>query len=532
MRIRLTTIICVLAALSPIPPAVAEDTGWNQFGAAFNWQVGGELSTDQLGVAWTENVGQGRSQIVGAKGAIYVVSGSVTDATPPQVVTSVTRRDADSGNVVWRHEFSTPVIGAQQTFSGDQPSPQATPAVLNHRLYVISFTGRLQCLSCKDGRLLWEKRLIDDLHADPVQFGFASSPVIAPGNTRQIFVLAAGKQGGFHALDAATGETDWMADCPSFSYATPVFARLHGQPQWILVSQEHIQSVSAASANSPAGTKLWSFAWPETGLTNVPTPLVMNASTVVISGQGCGGTRGLSITHDGHRWQAEEAWALKSPQYFYTNWTKLSDGLMVGADARTLTAIDTNSGQRTGRWRGFADANLMRIGSQLICVDGRGQMTRLQIRRNSAGRILGLQPLHKTSAIAGRCWTTASYMEGRLYVRAENQLVCLTADSENLPPLLATDGKMLSLAAVTAAVEDPVGQIFTAFEERGAAAALAVYAKLRSEGKLDPGARYELTVAAQQQGLAEMARKIAREAAVDYPDKANAPWIREALKQN
>ena len=172
----------------------------------------------------------------------------------------------------------------------------------------------------------------------------------------------------------------------------------------------------------------------------------------------------------------------------------------------------------------------MRIGGQLICVDGRGQMTRLQIKRDTAGHTLGLQPLHKTSAIAGRCWTAPSYIDGRLFVRAENQLVCLTTDSEDLPPLLAADGTMLSLTPVKAVVEDPVGQIFTAFEERGAAAALAVYAKLRSDGKLDPGARYELTVAAQQQGLAAIAQKIARDTAVDYPDSAGASWIRDALK--
>ncbi|MCR9199887.1 MAG: PQQ-like beta-propeller repeat protein [Planctomycetaceae bacterium] len=532
MRIRTFTIVCVLTAMSSVQHAPAEDSGWNQFGGAFNWETDGDLPTDRLGIVWTQNVGQGRGQVVGGRDAIYVVSGAVTDTTPPENVTIITRRNAATGNVVWQHDFSTPIPEDQQTFSGDQPSPQATPAVLNNRLYVISFTGALQCLSCEDGRLLWEKHLVDDLHADPVQFGFASSPVIVPGNDRQIFVLAAGKQGGFYALDAATGQTDWKTDCSSFSYATPVFATLHGQPQWILVSQEEIRAVSASSSNLRGGAELWRYAWPETGLTNVPTPLVMNASTVVISGQGCGGTRGLSITRNDDEWQVKEAWTLKSPQYFYTNWMKLSDRLMLGADARTLTAIETTDGERAGRWRGYADANLIRVGEQLLCVDGRGQMTRLQIRRNADGSCLGLQPVDKASVIAGRCWTAASYINGRLFVRAEDRLICLAADSDNLPPLLAADGTMLSLAAGTATASNPVEQIFTVFEEQGATAALAVYAKLRSDGKLDPGARYELTVAAQQQGLAAIARKIARDAAADYPDKASAPWIRDALKQN
>lgn len=527
LLIRLLCLTTVITSLARADDAPASD--WSQFGTAVNWHVSERLPAKRLGVAWQVTSGEGRSQIVGGGDAIYVATGRV--AAPdnaadsvPQQITTVTRRDASTGRVVWEHTHATATIAAQQTFSGDPPSPQATPALLNDRLFVISFTGQLQCLSCDDGRVLWQQHLVDDLHADPVQFGFASSPVVQPVNTRQIFVLAAGEQGGFHALNAATGAIEWTAPCPSFSYATPVLASLQGQPQWILVSQEDVRSVAAGT-----GRPLWSYPLPEAGLTNVPTPVVMNDTCIVVSGQGCQGTRGLTIRRSADQWEVTERWSLKSPLFFYTNQLRLSENLLLGADSRTLVAINTDTGERVGRWRGFGDANLIRCQDQLICVDGRGQLTRLQLRTDH-GRVTGLQPVDKAEAISGRCWTAASLIGQRLFIRAGKQLVCLSGNSDNKLPLLTTVTEPLELA-MNSAVEDPVEQIFTIFEEQGAAAALTRYSELRQQGQLDPAARYALARAAHEQGLTAITELIARDAKLDYPRQRASQQIEELLQK-
>ena len=59
-------------------------------------------------------------------------------------------------------------------------------------------------------------------------------------------------------------------------------------------------------------------------------------------------------------------------QFFYTNWAKLSDQIVVGCSDKYLAAIDLSDGSILGRFRGFGDGNLALAGEQLLVVDGKG----------------------------------------------------------------------------------------------------------------------------------------------------------------
>ena len=307
-------------------------------------------SANSLSINLNIEIGEGRSQVVGIDDQVYVTSGTSEDKDGDVLVSTTTQRiDAATGTPIWTYQTSATMHPSQETFRNANATPQATPAIAGSSLIIINFTGQLTCLNRADGKLIWEKELVQDLGASAMKYGFASSPCVDSKDDKQVYVLAGGDSGGLLCLNVADGSVEWKSKFKSASYATPVFAQFGSVQQLVIESEDEVIGISKAD-----GSRLWNYTFPQKGLTNAATPLVVDQSHLVISGNGCNGTRCLSIEQEDDEWRIHEKWFVPNVKFVYTNWAMLADGVAVGCTDKFLAAIDVNDGFILGRWRGFS----------------------------------------------------------------------------------------------------------------------------------------------------------------------------------
>jgi len=517
MQFFISSILIVCGATLLVGQTESSQLDWQQFGHCYGWATSEDptKSTDYY-IDWDIEIGKGRSQVVGVGDDLYVLSGEENKVDGKTILKTIVigLRLAD-GSKKWTFKTQSTMSSEQETFGGAAATPQATPAIVGNRLVAIDFSGQLICLDRTNGDLVWEKDLVDEFNAAPVQFGFASSPVVDVNFPDRFFVLAAGSDGGFLCLNANDGSTVWKSKLTSPSYATPVSAEFGGVSQWVVVSENEITGIAKSD-----GAKLWEFLLPESGLTNVPTPLVLDNHHMIVSGQGAKGARCLNVILQDDKWSVDEQWFERKLQFFYTNWLKIDDQIVVGCVDKFLAAINIEDGKILGRWRGYSDGNVLKIGNKLLVLDGKGKLTELELL-NLDKKLSGLKVVRKFDLLNTRCWTPMSIVKRRLLVRGGNRLLCLSHEATNseAAPIenLVTNQETLELESRGDDVPNPVELIFAKFETEGQEAAMALYQKLRSEDALNEAARIELAEAAQAQSLGEVSALIIQQAVEDFP---------------
>jgi outer membrane protein assembly factor BamB len=510
----------------------AED--WPQFGGpSSNFQLNGEakLDTDKFvpTFRWKRTLGDGMSSLVASGDLLYttyLAPPTDIDESKPQQQRAhrevVVALDRSSGNTQWAYEYDAGWIDDQEAFGGRVRSPQATPVIIQDSLVTVGFTGLLHCFDQATGKVKWKLNLIDRFGAIPVQFGFSSSPIEQNG---RLIVLAGGEQGGLLSLDVDSGEVQWNLPCQEASYATPVVFSVGETSQVAFVTRNHVIGVKCES-----GELLWRYPLPKPGLTNVPTPLHVGGGRLIVSGQGCGGTRELKVSRAGERWQVDEGWFSRT-QFFYCNWI-LWDQLIIGCNGDLLVAMDAESGTTVGRWRGFANSNLVAEADKLLILNGNGELITALAKQES------LQILSRHQLMDQRCWVPPSVTGQNIFCRAGRQIVCVQMTDDpalaKLKPLRIKQAE-LSMRPAKGKVSkaeaiDPVDQIISAFEKQGPQPGQDVYVSLRQQGddlKLEH--RRALAELAVGQGLIDFAKQILSHAVEDFPDLAEARQMQQSM---
>ena len=519
------------AATLLAPPMVADD------------------GTRRLAVHWETTLGHGRGQIAIDDGIAFVsILEPWTEAETERPESerphreAVVALDTETGIERWRHTDESGFLSEQQTFGGRPRAPQSTPMVDETRVFAVGFTGRLRALDRQSGELLWSKDLPKLFRAVPVSFGYSASLL----RCDDLIVVTAGgdadaKTGGLVAIDADDGRVAWNLPFREASYATPVNAVLDGVEQIVVVTRNR---VFAASMD---GRLLWQQPIAKSGMTNVPTPLVV-ADGIIVSGQGFDGTARWTISRDnGGRWDVAERWR-SDAQFFYCNW-KIEGETILGCDGKLLQAIDVDSGKRLGRWRGFADANLASADGRWMLMNGSERLSRL--RTTDQGIIVDSE----WQMPAGRCWTSATCDRDEAGVyglfRLDDRIVRVGDDHHRPGSPLPQSSVQRRLAwqserrgegpsDVPAERPDvpakrpeeplsPVQRIVRAIERDGVDAGLDVYAKVREDDalSLDLSDRQRLHHMAQEADLREIADMIVAHAYADLPSERTAEWVRD-----
>jgi outer membrane protein assembly factor BamB len=222
--------------------------------------------------AWRVEIGEGFSSPVVAGGRIYTHS----RRDPAEVVTAINLAD---GKVVWQKTYAAPY--AKNSYAkGMAKGPNATPLVVDGRLFTMGATGRLVAWDAATGKELWAQDYSASVDFSKLFCGTAASPLLVNG----ALVVQVGSDihgGRILALDPATGATRWTWKGLGPGYASPVVLEAAGVRQIVTMTNGSIVSLDAAT-----GRELWTSPFPADFHENIVTPVWTGSTLVVSSTQG------------------------------------------------------------------------------------------------------------------------------------------------------------------------------------------------------------------------------------------------------
>jgi outer membrane protein assembly factor BamB len=153
---------------------------------------------------WKASIGTGYTSMAIAGGLVFVSGNKNNEDT-------LYALDSKSGKTVWT--FSYPQELTPNLYEG---GPNATPTVVDGKVYILAKDGFAACLEAKAGKVIWKKNVAKEAGAKKPSWGFSGSPTILG---RALF-LNVGSHG--LALEAATGNVVWKSGGEPAGYASVI----------------------------------------------------------------------------------------------------------------------------------------------------------------------------------------------------------------------------------------------------------------------------------------------------------------------
>lgn len=303
------------------------------------------------------------------------------------------------------------------------PGPRATPTLHNGKLYCQLPRGELLCLAAADGKIIWQKDIfVEAGSTNPIKefyyWGVSGSPLIEDG---KVIVQPGGnKNNSVIALDAATGRLVWKGGSGPISYGSPIAIDAAGQRQIVATT-----GTSLIGLDPKSGQQLWSYAIGNPMFnTNCVNPVHVGDGKIFYASAYGAGTALVQITRaDNGQLRVKELWRNKLLQNLFVT-SVVHEGHIYGSHgdigAVMFKCLDLATGQEKWVDRKIGRCMMLAVEGHLLILSERGSLRSLRMNPEKS-ETRGLIP----DALAGRCWAAPALCEGRLYVRDEQDLVCL-----------------------------------------------------------------------------------------------------------
>lgn len=383
------------------PPRSADWPQWRgphrdgispETGLQLRWPAGGPK------VLWKAKGGLGYSALAIADGRAYTL---LQDGDNEALVCW----DADSGREQWR--FRYPCRYENSFGSG----PRATPTVDGKRVYTVGATGIFHCVNAETGEKLWRHDLLEEFKADNLQWGVSFSPLVE-GDL--VFTNPGGPRGkSLAAFHKETGELAWSALDDQAGYSSPVAATLAGVRQVLFFT-----AAGMVSVNPKDGSLYWRFPWETEYECNVATPITVGDYVFLSSGYGRGcALLKVSKTASG-KLEAKRVYENNHMCNHFSTCVLHQDHLY-GFNESTLTCLELRTGKEVWKEKGFRKGSLMLADGHLIVLGEQGRLAVAEATPEAYREVASHQ------VFRGKCWTMPVLAGGKLYLRDEEDVVCL-----------------------------------------------------------------------------------------------------------
>jgi outer membrane protein assembly factor BamB len=241
--------------------------------------------------------------------------------------------DAATGKQLWQ-SAGYPAV----TVSGppaSHPGPRSSVAVSEGKVVTLGVGGNIACFDAANGKLIWKN---EDFKGAVPQFFTGMSPLISSGIC---YAHLGGPQTGqFVAFDLSTGAIKWKVEGESPAYGSPVLMTIDGSKQIVFQAQTKL-----ISFNLSDGKQLWEFATPVgTGRVQNATSPVIDQNKIYYTGLS-NGVNAIEIKKEGDSFAVNKLWT--NPD-FSTGFSTplLKDGFLYGLSNRSrLFCINASTGQ-------------------------------------------------------------------------------------------------------------------------------------------------------------------------------------------
>ena len=316
--------------------------------------------------------------------------------------------------------WSTPFGAKLQNDWGD--GPRGTPTVDNGLVYAISGKGTLACIQAKDGKLVWQKSLVDDLGGKIPGWGYTESPLISGNN---VICTPGGSKGTMAALDKKTGATIWqttdLTDAAHYSSAIPF--TFGGKPQIVQLVEKKFFGVDSAT-----GKVMWKSEFPFGRTAVIPTAIAVDDMVYVTAGYGAG-CKAVKLDSDGSATTVYENKVMKN----HHGGVVLVGDLLYGySDGPGWIAQNLKTGEEVWASKALGKGAVHFADGMLYCLDeGSGTVVLAEASPKGwaeHGRFK-LDPQTKQRKPQGHIWTHPVVVNGKLFLRDQELLFCFDVKS-------------------------------------------------------------------------------------------------------
>jgi len=328
--------------------------------------------------------------------------------------------DANTGKEIWAAPLAVAKYqdggnnGAPDNNGGD--GPRSTPSYDDGRVYAFSSRLVLFCLYANTGKEVWKRDLIKENAGRIISWENAASPLI---DGDLIFVAGGGAGQSLIAINKKDGRVAWQGQDDMMTHSTPTAATIQGQRQVIFFTQRGLVSVVPQT-----GAVLWRQRF-NYNVSTAMTPVVGGDIVFCSAGYSIGGGA-YKITKTGNSFSVNELW-FKPGNVLNNHWSTplAKDGLLYGlfgfkefANA-PLKCVDLASGNVLWSQAGFGPGVTILADGCLVVLGDAGQ---LAIVKATPERYTELA---RARVLTGKCWSTPTVSNGRIYARSTKEGVCL-----------------------------------------------------------------------------------------------------------
>jgi outer membrane protein assembly factor BamB len=320
--------------------------------------------------------------------------------------------EASSGKELWRYRIGEYFLN--QYGNG----PRSTPVVDGTTVYAVSARGRLDAVDLTNGQPRWSHDLAAEYGGQIPSIGYSSSPVV---DDEKLIVEVGGNDGfAFAAFNKYTGELLWHSQTDLPAYSSPIVATINGTRQVVFLSAEGLFAVSPEN-----GSLHWQYSWktlcPATGIPlNAATPIFIAPDKIFIS-SGYGTISGATVVQLREvkkQFVAETLWNNQDMKNL-VNSSVFFENHIYGFDDGIFKCLDAITGKEKWKARGFERGSLIVAGGHLIVLGERGKLALVEATPEAFKEVASVEILR------GKCWTSPTLANGKLYLRNQKEMVCL-----------------------------------------------------------------------------------------------------------
>jgi outer membrane protein assembly factor BamB len=321
--------------------------------------------------------------------------------------------------------WTTPI--GQPHEDGAHGGPRSTPTVDGELLYVIGTEGQLVCLETATGKLRWEKSLVKEFGGRMMSmWKYSESPLV---DGEKVVCTPGGPEATMVALDKKTGGLIWKCSVPKLGdegkdgagYSSIVVAEIAGRRQSV-----QFAGLGVFGVDPQSGKFLWGYSHAANKVANITEPLVHGdyvfATSCYKTGSGL-----VKITRDGENFKATEVWfeGMKDFSNHHGGVVLIGDYLYGGNGQNNgaLTCLEFKTGkivwkQKKGLGKGSA-AILYADGRIYVRYEG-GPVCLVETTPDG----FKLDGLFTPPVVHDPCWPHPVVLDGRLYLRDQDTLMC------------------------------------------------------------------------------------------------------------
>jgi len=353
---------------------------------------------DGPNVIWKAPAGDGYSAMSVVDGRLYTMYGTGDD----EVAVCL---DANTGEQLWRFRMDSKF----EEYWGH--GTRATPTVDGNVVYVISAKSKLYALDAKTGKEIWGHDLVKKFDAQVPRWGTATSPLVY-GEQLIVDVGGSGDY-GIVSFNKKNGEVIWNTPTELPGYSSPIAVDVGGVKQILCFTGKALISVSPED-----GRKFWSHRWITSYDVNAATPIFVEPDKVFISSGYDVGCALLKMIPQNGDVKVEELYSSREMRNQFTTCV-LIDGHVYGFDEGTLKCMDVRTQETKWAERGLGKGSLLYADGHLIVMGERGQLVLVEATPK--------QYVQKAKAqmLEGRTWTMPTLANGKLYIRNQEEILCL-----------------------------------------------------------------------------------------------------------